>query len=95
LPRTDGEAKEHLTRLAEELRGYGWPAEVTEVNGLALKVVNPAAALMRERVLCREAEGGLEFAWWWGQAIAAVDQLTDATRVIMHVLGSVEDEGRA
>jgi hypothetical protein len=94
---SDGEAKDHLTMLAEELRNYGWTAEITEVNGLALKVVNPAASLMRERVLCREAEtaDGREFAWWWGQAIASVDQRDKAAHVIMHVLRSVEHEGRS
>jgi hypothetical protein len=93
---SDGEARTHLTKLAEELRDFGWRAEVNEVNGLALKVINPAATVMRERVLCRKAEpaGDWEFAWWWGQPISSVDQRDKAARVIMHVLRSVEHGGR-
>jgi hypothetical protein len=91
------EVKTHLTKLAEELRNYGWTAEITDVNGLALKVINPAATLLRERVLCREAEtaSGMEFAWWWGQPIARAKDVDHAARVIMHVLRSVEYEGRS
>jgi hypothetical protein len=92
----DGGAREHLTKLGEELCSYGWTAEITEVNGPALLVVNPAATVLRERVLCRETgtASGWEFAWGWGQTIASVARLDMAVRVIMHVLRSVEYEGR-
>jgi hypothetical protein len=98
VARTDApgnEARTHLERLGDGLRHHGWKAEVTEVNGLAVRVVNPAAPVMRERVLCREGVGGWEFVWWWGVAVAPVDQLDRAVRVIMYVLRTVEYEGRS
>jgi hypothetical protein len=62
---SDGEAKNHLSKLAAELRNYGWTAEISEARGLALKVANPATAIMTERVLCRETPGGWEYTWGW------------------------------
>lgn len=98
MARTDApsEARTHLEQLGGALHRHGWMAEVTEVNGLALYVINPGAPVMRERIICHQSEGGvLEYAWWWGRRIASVEQRDDAARVIMNVLTPMGPGGRS
>jgi hypothetical protein len=81
--------KIHLDRLAVVLGRRGWKAtlDVGARDDLELKVVNPHAAELSERIRCRRGpDGAWSFQWSWGERIASVDHLTPVADRIVHVL---------
>jgi hypothetical protein len=82
----------HLRRLAEELAGRDFTAEVSGPAGSPyLKVTNPGHPRLSERVLCRPAPDGTWCFWWpWRQPIGAVDDVATVIQKITTVLRSVE-----
>jgi hypothetical protein len=90
----DKEAREYLTRLAKVLAKREF---ATRPGGGQkhpyLKVMNPDAPELNERVLCDQAEDGSWCYWWpWRQPIGSVDDLEAVTNKIASVLRSVEGE---
>lgn len=88
------EQQQHLTRLAEELVKHEFRAELsTKGRQPNLKVINPDAPSLNERVLWGQAADGSRCYWWpWRQPIGSVDDLESVIGKIMAVLRSVEGE---
>lgn len=84
---------EHLEKLAAELATRRFVVQVLALPGRAhyLKVINPAAPVMTEKVLtARTSEGNWAFHFPWPQHIAPIHDINAAADRIERVLAEVD-----
>lgn len=88
------EQQHHLVRLADALVKHELRTElITKGRQPSLKVANPDAPALNERVLCGRAADGSWCYWWpWRQPIGSVEDLDAVIGKIAAVLRSVEGE---
>ncbi len=86
--------RKHLTRLAEELVKREFTATPSHGGRYScVRVVNPDAPALNERVFCGQAADGSWCFWWpWRQPIGSVDDLEAVVGKISAVLRSVEGQ---
>jgi hypothetical protein len=86
------EQRDHLDRLADELRKRQFIARLEgRGSGLYLMVENADHPELNERILCQPAEDGAWCFWWpWRQPIGSVDDLEGVVGKITAVLRTVE-----
>jgi hypothetical protein len=84
----------HLERLAEQLNGQGFTAElVGTVSKPYLRIANADTPTLNERVLCYQMDDESWVFWWpWKQPIGLVDDLELVVGKIAAVLRSVEGD---
>jgi hypothetical protein len=87
----EDEPDRFMERLAAELNGRApLQARVERtVGGLVVRVVNPGAGWLTERVNCRReplAGGELRFWWEWGVSIGPADDILGAAAAVQRVL---------
>ncbi len=89
------EMGKHLARLAEELVKREFTARLTGTGRHSyVRVANPDAPTLNERVLCAPAADGSWCFWWpWRQPIGSVDDLETVVGKITAVLRAVEGGG--
>jgi hypothetical protein len=84
----------YLKNLADELDARGLVTQVIRArSGVAVvRVVNPRATAMHERVTCAPSPAGLHdwYYWWsWGECMHCVDDPAGAACKVAHVLDTV------
>lgn len=86
------EQHQHLLRLAEALVKHEFRVALSSGSKQPhLKVANPDAHSLNERVLCAKAADGSWCYWWpWRQPIGSVEDLDSVVGKIMAILRSVE-----
>jgi hypothetical protein len=87
------QAREHLSQLAVELSRHGWEASFTSSAKSTLRVRNPRASGLGDRVSC-EAGSEPSFVWESGPTIGPVTDIEAAVKHIQHVLRDVVEETR-
>lgn len=83
----------HLGRLGEELTGRGFLVRtVSPSSGPPyLRVANPVAPVLTDRVMCERGGEGRWWFWWpWAQRISPVEELADAADRIGRVLAATD-----
>lgn len=83
------ERLDNLDRLGVKLSERGFLIHtVMPTGGLPyLRVVNPTAQVLSERVMCERSTEGVWWYWWpWAQRIARADELSTAVDRVQHVL---------
>jgi len=82
----------YLERLSGELARQGLNAQLVRRPAKSyLRVANPGAPALNERVLCAAAADSGWCYWWpWRQPIGSVDDLSAVAEKILTVLRSVE-----
>jgi hypothetical protein len=82
------DARDHLTRLATVLQRSGFEAALEQSrDAVWLRVTNPEASVLTERIHCRRhPDQTWHYRWPWGEPIKPVAHLGQAAQVIMGVL---------
>lgn len=85
------ERLDHLERLGEEMteRGFLIRAVTPGTGPPYLRVANPIAPVLTDRVMCERGADGRYWFWWpWAQRIAPVDDLEGAAERVARVLAA-------
>lgn len=85
------ERLDHLERLGEEMteRGFLIRAVTPGAGPPYLRVANPIAPVLTDRVMCESGADGRYWYWWpWAQRIAPVDDLGSAAERVARVLAA-------
>lgn len=85
------ERLDHLERLGEELTERGFLVRtVTPATGPPyLRVANPVAPVLTDRVMCERGADGQYWFWWpWAQRIGPVDDVAGAATRVARVLAT-------
>lgn len=88
------ERLEHLELLGGALAERGFAVRtVTPAEGPPyLRVSNPVAPALTDRVMCERDKAGEWWFWWpWAQRITLVHQLDDAVGQVARVLASIDE----
>lgn len=84
---TEADARTHLEKLAAALQRRGYEATVTnDERDMGLKVVNPKASILNERIVCRRTPYGWSFRWSWREEIGTAEEVGKVADRIVHVL---------
>lgn len=88
------ERLDHLGRLGEELTGRGFLVRTVNPSSGPpyLRVANPVAPVLTDRVMCEHGSEGRWWFWWpWAQRIAPAGDLAEAATRIARVLAATDD----
>jgi hypothetical protein len=81
------EVAEQLEALAENLRGRGFSAHVSQVGRYAcVNVANVAVRQLAETVYVADADGAWWFWWSWADRITRISEVETAAFKIAYVL---------
>lgn len=85
------ERLDHLERLGEELteRGFLIRTVSPSTGPPYLRVANPVAPVLTDRVMCERGADGAWWFWWpWAQRISPVDDIENAADRVARVLAT-------
>jgi hypothetical protein len=91
--RAPDSARPHLERLAGVLQRRGWQVRLVTGPGeeACLRVTNPNAPVMSERVMCRRGpDFRWHFSWPWRQSIGSTDQVSEVADAITKLLREID-----